>query len=68
VPAPDLDDAVHVAEVDDLGDVGLGEPGCLGVPVDPDDVEAELAGANDRAPLVPAGADEEDRSRHGRRC
>ena len=68
VPAADFDDPGHVGEVDDLGDVRLGQPGRLRVPVDPDDPQAEAAGPHDRPPLVPAGADEEDRSRHGGRC
>ena len=52
-------------------DVGLGEPGRVGVAVDGDDAQPELLRAQDRAPLVPPGADEEN-GLHGaamlRRC
>jgi hypothetical protein len=68
VPAADLGDRLDVAEIDHLWHVGLGEPERVGVPVDGDDAQPELARALDRAALVPAGADEEDRPRHGGRC
>ena len=69
VPAGDLDDPVHVLEVDDLADVGGLEPGRGAVPVDRDHAEPELLGAPDRAALVPARADEENGlSAHPRRA
>ena len=74
VAARDLGHRVDVREVDDLGDVGDRKPGRVGVAVDGDDAKAALARLQDRAALVAAGADEEDRlhdardaSRRGRR-
>jgi hypothetical protein len=61
VPAADLDDALEVGEVDDLGDIGRLESESLCVAVDGDDAVAELADVLDGAPLMPSGADEEDR-------
>ena len=57
----DLGDGLGVGEVDRLARVGDREPGRVGVPVDRDDAPAELLHALDRPPLVPAGADEENR-------
>ncbi len=57
-----------VGEVHDLGHVGRLEPERVRVPVDADDAEAELLRPLDRAPLVPARTDEEDRPRHGGGC
>ena len=59
-PARDLDHALDVDEVDDLGLVGMLEPGRLGVSVDGDDAQSELLRAQDRAPLVAPRADEEN--------
>ena len=58
------DHALEVAEVDRLRDVGLLQPERVGVAVDADDAQAELARALDRAALVPSRADEEHRA-HG---
>jgi hypothetical protein len=66
-PARDLDDPSDLGEVDHLGDVGGGEPGRIGVPVDCRGAQTAGAGLLDRAPLVTARADEED-GLHGRRC
>ena len=60
VPAGDLDDLVHILEVDDFADVGSLEPRGGAVPVDRDDAEAELLGALDCAALMTACSDEED--------
>jgi hypothetical protein len=60
VPPGNLDDAVHVLEIDDLADIGGLQAGRGAVPVDRDDAEAELLGTANRAALVPARADEED--------
>ena len=59
---------LDVGEVHDLGDVGRLQPESVRVPVDADDAEAELPRPLDRAPLVTARADEEDRPRHGGGC
>jgi hypothetical protein len=59
---------IEVAEIDDFAGVGLGETGSGGVPVHRDHPKPEAPSLLDRAALVPAGADEEDGSRHGRRC
>src|SRR5262249_44425280 len=64
VPARDLPDAVDVREVDDLAPVGRLEPRSVGIAVDADDGQAQLAGALDPAGLVPHGADEEHSSLH----
>jgi hypothetical protein len=61
VAAADGDDRLHVAEVDRLADMRLGETGRIGVPVDGDDPEAEPSRPRDRAQLMPARADEQDR-------
>ena len=66
-PARDLDDRVHLHEVDDLGDVGGGEPGRVGIPVDSGDAKAARARLLDRSLLMAPCADEED-GLHGRRC
>jgi len=55
-------DRVEVEDVGHFGDVGLGQAGSVGVPVDGDDTRAQLAHLSDRTPLVPARADEEDAS------
>jgi hypothetical protein len=59
--AGDVDDGTKVSEVDDLGDVCRLESRGGRIAVDRDDTMAELADSQDRAPLVPAGADEENR-------
>jgi len=64
VAPPHLGSRRDIHEVDDLGHVCLGEAERLGVPVDGDDAQSELTGPPDRAPLMPARADEEDRSIH----
>jgi hypothetical protein len=61
VPAADLGHAVEVDEIHDLGHVCDREPERVGVPVDRDDAVAELADVLDRAALVAARADEEQR-------
>ena len=61
VATPDLGDGGDVGEVDDLADVGDLQARRVRVAVDRDDAQAELLRPQDRAPLVPAGADEEDR-------
>ena len=69
VAAPGFCDGVHVREVDDLTDVGLAEPERLRVTVDGDDAQPQVARVPDRALLVPARADEENRPVHpGARC
>ena len=69
VAAADLDHALDVLEVDRLAGVGDGEPERVRIPVDGDDAQAELLRAHDRAPLVAARADEQNRlSLHRRRC
>ena len=64
VAPPDLRDRFDVGEVDHLADVRDGEPRRVGVAVDADDAQPELARALDRTPLVPPGADHQDRSLH----
>ena len=59
VPLGGGDHALDVLEVDRLGDVGLLQPERVGVAVDADHAQAELARALDRAALVPSRADEE---------
>jgi len=61
VPPADLDHRVHVGEVDDLAHPCDLEPGRGRVAVDGHDPHAELVHALDRAALVPARADEEER-------
>src|SRR5262249_48942853 len=69
VPAPNLGDGLHVREVDDLADVGVAEAERLRVTVDADDAQPEVPRAPNRAPLVPARADKENRRVHpGARC
>ena len=60
VPPADVGDRVDVLEVDDLGRVGVCEPDGVRLAVNGDHAEAELLGAQDRAPLVSTSADEED--------
>jgi hypothetical protein len=60
VAAPNLGNRGDVHEVDYFADVGLAEPQSLRVPVDRDHAQPELLRSPDRAPLMPAGADEED--------
>ena len=60
-----LEHRSDVREVDHLRNVGFGETRGLGVPVDRCHPEPELLGAQDRAPLMAAGADEEN-GLHGR--
>ena len=64
--ATDLRDGIDVGEVDDLGDVGGAEARRGLVAVDRDDAQPPGLRMLDRAPLVPAAADEENRC-HGRR-
>ena len=64
-PLRRLQHRCDVREVDDLRDVGLGEPRRLGVPVDGGDPQPELLRAQDRAPLMAPRADEEN-GLHGR--
>jgi hypothetical protein len=66
VTATELDERVDVADVHDLCRVGFAKPCRAGVAVDRDNPEAELARARDRAPLVDARTDEENRSRQRR--
>jgi hypothetical protein len=65
--AADLGDGLDVHEVDDLADVRLLQPECLGIAVDADNAQAQLLGAPDRTPLMAARADEEHRPLHGPR-
>ena len=60
VPPRDLGDGGDVREVDRLGDVRHLQPRRVGVPIDGDDAQPQLLRAQDRAALMPAGADEED--------
>ena len=55
---PDLGDRRDVHEVDDLEEIGLPKSQSLRVAVDRDHAQAELTRPPDRAPLVPARADE----------
>src|SRR5439155_9096316 len=55
---PDLGDRGDVHEVDDLEEIGLPKSPSLRVAVDSDHAQAELPRSPDRAPLVPARADE----------
>ena len=57
---PCLGDRGDVHEVDNLGHIGLAESESVGVSVDRDHAQAELPRPPDRAPLVPARADEEN--------
>jgi hypothetical protein len=57
---PHLGDRRDVHEVDDLEEIGLPKSQSLGVAVDRDHAQAELTRPPDRAPLVPARADEEN--------
>ena len=69
VPAGDLDDPIHVLEIDDLADVRGLEPRSGAVAVDGDHAEPELLRAFDRAALVAPRADEENGlSAHPRRA
>ena len=64
VTARDLFDGRDVREVDHLRDVRHPEPRGVGVPVDGHDPETALLRLQDRASLMSAGADEQDRG-HG---
>jgi hypothetical protein len=66
-PADRFQHCVGIGVVDDSGDVCLGEPERIGIPVDGGDAQPELLRTLDRAPLVSARADEQDRSQ-GRRA
>jgi len=61
VPPSDLRDSGDVGEVDRLGDIRYLQPRRVRIPVDGDDPHSELLRAQDRAALMPAGTDEEDR-------
>lgn len=61
MPPADLDDGTDVEDVDDLAGIRDREPGRLRIPVDRDYPDAELLQPGERSPLVPSGADEEDR-------
>jgi hypothetical protein len=68
VPAAGLGHRVDVHEVDHLGNVGLVEPERVRIAVDRDNAQPELLRPSDRAPLMPARADEENGSFHAARC
>ena len=57
---PHLGDSGDVHEVNDLGNVGLPKPEGVRISIDRHHAQPELTRAPDRAPLVPARADEED--------
>jgi len=62
----DLHDLGDIREIDDLGDVGGGQPGRLSVPIDRGHAKSFTARLLDCATLVAPGADEEH-GLHGRR-
>jgi hypothetical protein len=68
VTAADLGDRGDVHEVDDFRLVGFPKPQSLRVSVDPDHAQPELTRSPDRAPLVPARADEENNPVQAGRC
>ena len=61
VPAAHLDDGLDVREVDELAYVGGPEAECIGIAVDSDDAMPELLRMEDRAALMAAAADEQER-------
>jgi len=61
---PHLGDRCDVHEVDDLEEIGLPKSQSLRVAVDRDHAQTELTRPPDRAPLVPARADEENSPAH----
>ena len=61
MPPADLDDGTDVEDVQDLADIRNRETRRLRIPIDRDQPDAELLQPGERSPLVPPGADEEDR-------
>jgi hypothetical protein len=64
-PTRDLENAFEVREIDDLGDVCLGEAGSIPVAVDRSDAEASRTRLLDRTPLVAPCAHEQNRRHAG---